>query len=236
MTMTSSHGMNTTCVLLLCIATVAETMTNAPPPTMKRILCLHGKSQSGAVLSNKIAGARRKLARVYELHFLDAPIEEDKDGLQLAWWVRDDKGNEILVENAFDYVLKQTEGKHYDALLGFSQGGLLATALAVSGKLPGIQAVLTAGSPYRKAPFDVASALADQTETDKGKAIPKLHFAGETDAMIPVESVNQLCEVGGNGEVVVHEKGHLFPTKAVHVNYMLEFLEKSLSKSYPVEQ
>jgi hypothetical protein len=54
--------------------------------------------------------------------------------------------------------------------------------------------------------------------------------------MIPVESVNQLCEVGGNGEVVVHEKGHLFPTKAVHVNYMLEFLEKSLSKSYPVEQ
>jgi Serine hydrolase (FSH1) len=41
---------------------------------MKRILCLHGKFQSGAIMSNKIAGARRKLARVYQLDFLNGPI------------------------------------------------------------------------------------------------------------------------------------------------------------------
>lgn len=193
-----------------------------------RILCLHGKSQSGAILSNKIAGARRKLCRVYELDFLDAPIlendnNEDGQQQQLAWWIRDEQGTELLVESAIDYVLKETSNKQYDALLGFSQGGLLATALAASGKIPGIKAVVTAGAPYRKLVFDIAE------DTTSGKAIPKLHFAGETDAMIPVESVNQLAQAGGNGEVIIHEKGHLFPTKAVHVNYMMEFLEKSLT-------
>eukprot|EP00980_Cylindrotheca_fusiformis_P009446 scaffold2068_cov96-Cylindrotheca_fusiformis.AAC.2 len=222
--------MKTSSFLLLLITTAADAMTtSSPPKAMKRILCLHGKSQSGTVLANKIAGARRKLARVYELDFLDAPVEEDSSGEQLAWWILDDQRQEILVDKAFEYVIRQTEGKQYDALLGFSQGGLLATALALSGKMPEIQAVVTAGAPYRQLPFDIALSLASETETAEGKAIPKLHFAGETDAMIPVQSVYQLCEAGGNGEVVVHDKGHLFPTKAVHVNYMMEFLEKSLA-------
>lgn len=201
------------------------------PPTMKRILCLHGKSQSGSVLSNKIAGARRKLSRVYELDFLDAPIEEDADGQQLAWWLRDEKGQDILVENAFEYVLKQTEGKQYDALLGFSQGGLLATALVFTGKFHHVKAVVTAGAPYVPAPFQVAKHLAqnDDSIIAMGKEIPKLHFAGETDIMIPVERVRMLCEEGGNGELVIHDKGHLFPTKAESVNRMMAFLEASLS-------
>ena len=202
---------------------------------MKRILCLHGRCQSGTMLSNKIAGARKKLQRVYELDFLDGPIvvpsnEGNNAEQQLAWWERDEHGNHINIQETFDYVLESTKGKDYHAILGFSQGGLLGTSLVLTGKFPNVKAVLTAGSPYTEDPFQYAETVALDTEAiRKGKSIPKLHFAGETDAMVPVESTRKLCEEGGNGQLRIHEKGHLFPTKAAYVNEMLEFFEKSLN-------
>jgi predicted esterase len=244
-----------------------------------RILCLHGKCQSGAILSNKIAGARRKLARVYDLDFLDAPIvlpssqsqsqsqsesssssssssetveaqQQQQQQQQLAWWIRNEANENIKVQEALDYVLEYASGKTYHAILGFSQGGTLATALALSGRFPNIQAVVTAGSPFISEAYDVALQMMNHNngkdddttnnnnnsssstssssieEEAAAQRIPKLHFAGESDSMVPVESTRRLCDVGGNGELIVHEKGHLFPTKAVHTNYMMEFLGK----------
>ena len=46
--------------------------------------------------------------------------------------------------------------------------------------------------------------------------------------MIPVDSVHKLCQMGGNGRVIAHDKGHLFPTKAIYVNEILEFLKAAL--------
>ena len=117
------------------------------------------KCQSGAILSNKIAGARRKLARAYELDFLDGPIVLDDSPFgnsdARAWWLRKDDGtNEhILVPEAIEYVQRATAGKEYGAIVGFSQGGTLATALAVSGILR-VQAIVTAGAPNVKDVFD----------------------------------------------------------------------------------
>jgi len=34
--------------------------------------------------------------------------------------------------------------------------------------------------------------------------------------------------MGGNGRVIAHDKGHLFPTKAIYVNEILEFLKAAL--------
>ena len=59
--------------------------------------------------------------------------------------------------------------------------------------------------------------------------IPKYHFAGETDTIVPVESSRTVCQAGGSGVLVLHEKGHLFPTRAQYVNEMMEFLSKSLA-------
>ena len=48
------------------------------------------------------------------------------------------------------------------------------------------------------------------------------------DAIISVESTDELCTRAGSGEMIIHEKGHLFPTKAVYVDQMVEFLKTSL--------
>lgn len=230
-------------------SSITRTASASVSTSKMKILCLHGRCQSGSMMSNKIAGARKKLQRVYDLDFLDAPFEIKTDVAndgdqqqpppprQLEWWTRDESTGkpQSNVKEAFEYVIENTKDKEYDAVLGFSQGGLLGTAMVLMGAFPTVRAVVTAGSPFRQEPFDAADQFVLQLEqeelsniTKQGKDIPKLHFAGETDVMVPVNSVQQLCEIGGNGRVIIHEKGHLFPTKAVYVNEMLEFLKMTL--------
>lgn len=227
-----------------------------PMTTKPRILCLHGLSQSGAIFSNKIGGARRKLTRQFELDFLDGPVSLQVEGRSVneddvqapgggsggggsyyGWWTRNEHGQHVGVEATFEYIRQYIlTQQDYDAVLGFSQGGLLATALALSGDMPSLKAVVTAGAPHVDDALDVALARGTQRQEENGggwtvetgKAIPKLHFAGETDAIIPVDRVERLSSEGGNGTVLLHEKGHLFPTKAAQVNAMMEFLEQHL--------
>lgn len=223
----------------------ATTAAAAIATNKKKILCLHGRCQSGSIMSNKIAGARKKLQRVYDLDFLDAPFEiktvdngdQPPPPRQLEWWTRDESTGkpQSNVKEAFEYVIEITKDKDYDAVIGFSQGGLLGTAMVLMGAFPTVRAVVTAGSPFRQQPFDTADQFIHQLEQEtslnvkeQGQEIPKLHFAGETDNMVPVNSVEQLSEIGGNGRMILHEKGHLFPTKAVYVNEMLEFLKLNL--------
>ena len=127
--------------------------------------------------------------------------------------------------------METTGGKSYDALLGFSQGGVFATALAISGAIPGVKAVVTAGSPMVEEAFHVAKhVIADSEETvAQGLQMPKLHLAGETDSLVSVDSTKRMCDEGGAGEFIIHEQGHLFPTRAVRVNYMIEFLAAALN-------
>lgn len=218
-----------------------------------RVLCLHGRCQSGAMLSNKIAGARKKFQRLYELDFLDGPLvvvaadadrtattngnpkeqqqqQQSQPSQQLAWWERDSKtGRHVRVNEAFTYVMEEIDGRDYDAIIGFSQGGVLGASLVLTGAFPNVKAVLTAGSPFVQDAFECAKSLAPDQETIRsGLEIPKLHFAGLTDAMVPVDSTRRLCDEAGNGRVVTHEKGHLFPTKADYVNQMMQFLEDAL--------
>jgi len=185
---------------------------------------LHGRYQSGSIFRNKIAGARRKLEREYELHFLDGPIllnaEEEEDNVY-GWWNRDENGEHTLVAEAFEYVIEQTKTEQYDAIIGFSQGGTLATALAVSGVMPNIRAICTAGAPCTHEVLDIDS-------KKNGLDMPKLHLAGETDSMVSVESTKELVERGGNGQLIIHDQGHLFPTRSARVKEILDFLAITL--------
>jgi len=213
-----------------------------------RILCLHGSHQSASAFYNKIAGARRKLSREYELDFLDGPVEveqqeqpgdragsPDDTPVLRAWWQRDENGRHVNVKETFEYVQHKINGRRYDAIIGFSQGGTLATALCLSGVMPGVKAVVTAGAPLVDDPFVVAAAIActcsnsvGASEQGRGLEIPKLHIAGERDNIVSVERTRALCERGGEGEVVIHEQGHLFPTRAAVVNRVIEFLGNAL--------
>mmetsp|Transcript_38674 Transcript_38674/g.89853 ORF Transcript_38674/g.89853 Transcript_38674/m.89853 type:complete len:269 (-) Transcript_38674:29-835(-) len=224
-------------------------------PRRPRILCLHGAYQTGKSFSQKIGGARRKLARKYDLDFLDGPIvvplssasaslsqntEERADagkGEESAtgrcWWRRHpDTGEHAFVSEALQYVMESTAERQYDAILGFSQGGTLATALAATGligPLQGVKVVVTAGAPFVPEVFELAKQEALAISSLSDGQVPMLHLAGETDNLVAMESTRTLCEVGGGGKFVTHEQGHLFPTRAALVKIVMDFLEDNLS-------
>jgi predicted alpha/beta hydrolase family esterase len=96
--------------------------------------------------------------------------------------------------------------------------------------------VVTAGAPMITEAFENAAILADEYKKeesislyDLGLRIPKFHMAGENDALVALESTKQLCEKGGSGTFVVHEQGHLFPTRSGRVQLVLDFLAKHLN-------
>ena len=246
--------------LLVCLLVFKSSTVEAfSAMTKPRILCLHGKAQTAESFSKKIGGARRKLERAFDLTFLDGPIDLGEVSQSAtapsasagsnttplfntgrAWFLREpleDKPEQyryLKLAEAMAYVSEYvlTHGP-FDGLMGFSQGGTVVTALATSGAIP-VRAVLTAGAPHIEEVFESASEWVaesrDLQDIDTGLAIPKLHLAGETDAIISVKSTDALCRRGGNGELVVHDKGHLFPTKAAYVDKMVEFLKASLEK------
>mmetsp|Transcript_20621 Transcript_20621/g.59116 ORF Transcript_20621/g.59116 Transcript_20621/m.59116 type:complete len:278 (-) Transcript_20621:36-869(-) len=245
------------CLFIFLVGSVLESRVEAfSTMTKPRILCLHGKAQTAESFSKKIGGARRKLERAFDLTFLDGPINLEEvspaatsdsasDAMPLmntgkGWFLREPlEGKQgeyryIKLAEAMEYVTDYASiNGPYDGLMGFSQGGTLAAALATSGAIP-VRAVLTAGAPHIEEAFVAASewvaTSGDIKDMDIGLAIPKLHLAGETDAIISVDSTDELCQRAGNGELIVHDKGHLFPTKAAYVDQMVQFLKKSLEE------
>ena len=233
--------------LLVVFIVLVEGGVNAlSAMTKPRILALHGKTQTAESFSKKIGGARRKLAREFDLTFLDGPIDLEEVAVLppatgasgKAWFLREPlegKPGEfryLQLAEAMKYVTDYASmNGPFDGLMGFSQGGTLAAALAASGAIP-VRAVITAGAPHIEEAFVAASewtaTSGDAKERNVGLTIPKLHLAGETDAIISVESTDELCRRAGSGEKIIHEKGHLFPTKAVYVDQMVEFLKTSL--------
>jgi hypothetical protein len=230
-------------------------MTASLTSCKPRILCLHGYYQHASIFANKIAGARRKIERAYDLHFLDGPIllpplqvgdndndefgaEEPASLLSLpprGWWCKSETGDYLLIHEAFEYIAKHVKEEcvQYDAIIGFSQGGTLATALAVSGILgPNLRAVVTAGAPYNQQVFQIALELQTTSPNDVVNGfdnVPKLHFAGSTDALVSLESTSELCRSGGSGKLIVHDQGHLFPTRSARVKEVLDFLDVAFS-------
>lgn len=223
---------------------MAESTSSTKKP---KILCLHGKFQNADTFSNKIAGARRKLAREYELCFIDGPIilEEgyngaavDEENTPRSWWLRShDEQSHILVREALEYTMNQCNREEIEAILGFSQGGTLATVLALSGAFPNLQCVVTAGAPLVSEAFTEAAILAEEfagsdaitSLYESGLRIPKFHMAGQNDALVSPDSTKMLCEKGGSGTFVTHEQGHLFPTRSGRVQEVLEFLAKHIN-------
>lgn len=247
--------MKTTKPASIAVTTIMA-MTTGPPSSLTAIkpaiLCLHGRQQNAATFALKISGARKKLSRIYECDFLDGPIlippisHPDNTAHEgRAWWEKNESGSIVGIQEAFDHVSqhvrrRREEGRvEYCAILGFSQGGTLAASLAIAGGkdiIPNVQAVITSGSPMVEEAVEYASSLRRRQRDGSGgspvldfeclPAVQMLHFAGETDAMVSIESTERLSEVSGVGEVRIHDRGHMFPTRSADVRAMLEFLER----------
>lgn len=211
------------------------------------VLCLHGYTQSGSIMRAQTRRvAERSSARV-RFTFVDAPFSAG-DGH--AWWVpeRDESGGWIY--NGVDEALgvlaeaeaaeRRVHGSGFAGVLGFSQGGALASLAvalheherlgrpagpdAPAPPLPKLGFALFAGAfAYRAA----APSYARLIDSVSPMCLPSLHCVGARDKFVRPERSEHLEALfrEGDGRVSVrHRAGHVVPSDDASLDAVDAFL------------
>ena len=189
------------------------------------LLVFHGFTMNGEVMRAALEPLAKALEPQVRLVCLNAPhpcsdetVERVYRGSQpslpapyLSWWNASDDGLEYRGwEETRDLVSAALERYAPASILGFSQGGILAAAVAAlsrAGQLPPVRAaVLIAGRKPRAAQLQAAFI--------EPIAVPSLHVWGERDTL-----TGQYCEElvecfsASQREVVRWPGGHVVPTR-----------------------
>jgi predicted esterase len=140
----------------------------------------------------------------------------------LYWWNASDDGLEYRGwEETFDVVREALERYAPASILGFSQGAILAAAVAAlsqRGELPHVHcAVLIAGRLPRAARLQAA--FMDPV------SVPSLHVWGERDS-VTGPFCQELAEhfLETKREIAVWSGGHVIPTRGAPYDAMLRFV------------
>mmetsp|Transcript_21755 Transcript_21755/g.30261 ORF Transcript_21755/g.30261 Transcript_21755/m.30261 type:complete len:260 (+) Transcript_21755:173-952(+) len=179
-----------------------------------RVLCLHSFRTSGEILKTQLsmAGFQKNLDHLMELEFVNAPhkcTEEEEqripallrkifEGPYYEWWNALEGGAVYAGWEESVELVRQTliHSGPFDGVLGFSQGGSLASLIChmqqsgapqLSGAPPLSFAILMSARTAR------ARDLEDYFSYPPAD-IPALVFIGEQDRMVPPEDTEELME------------------------------------------
>jgi pimeloyl-ACP methyl ester carboxylesterase len=201
------------------------------------LLAFHGFTMNGEVMRAALGPLATAIEQKLRLVCLNAPhvcsaasVERMHRGASgsslspphLCWWNASDDGLEYRGwQETRDLVREALDRYAPASVLGFSQGGILAAAVAAlssTGELPPIHAaVLIAGRKPRAA--QLQAAFMDPV------AVPSLHVWGERDTL-----TGQYCEelVGcfssSEREVVRWPGGHVLPTSGPAFEAIVRFV------------
>ncbi|OTB07053.1 hypothetical protein M426DRAFT_318421 [Hypoxylon sp. CI-4A] len=216
-----------------------------------RFLCLHGIGTSTDILETQLAGLRYRLGDGHEYEYVEGPLVwppakgiEEAFGKQEAYYSYfDGTASSILkaVDDLVEFI--DTEGP-FDAVIGFSQGGALATTLSAAEEKGLIQTLPSMHNTHRRIqcaillscglPWDYAALQTGRirrlTPAEDGCIIhiPTAHFWGlnDNEGFPGNHDVTLLCDETMRAEVA-HTAGHGVPSgaKAAEVESMAAAME-----------
>ncbi|KAI9693526.1 MAG: hypothetical protein M1820_009178 [Bogoriella megaspora] len=192
-----------------------------------RFLCLHGIGTSAAIFEAQIAALRYRLGDAHEYEFIEGSLEsppakgiEEVFGKQEAYYAYFDASVTNILKAVNDLAeFLDTEGP-FDGIIGFSQGGSLATTLMAGVERGLIEArikcliLLSCGMPWDLAALKAGESRRLTPEQDGGCiTIPTAHFWGQNDleGFAGNHDVALLCDESSRVEVV-HNAGHGVPS------------------------
>lgn len=187
-----------------------------------KILCLHGWRQNGQVFRAKIKKMVKEFADIADFNFVTSPVEYKPEGdvleatisayetvpvytKQRAWWISSE-GNKIYQQNDISLAyLKQVWEKEgpFDGILGFAQGGTMASIMPCKGFNP--QFLILISSYFPRADdfkfMDVENSL----------TTPSIHIFGRNDILVIPERSKKLHQMFKSGILIEHKGGHFTP-------------------------
>ena len=198
------------------------------------LLAFHGFTQNAELMQSALGPLVADLEPKVRVVCLNAPHVRPETsargasnpevalGPRLGWWDASDDGLEYRGwEETYDVVREALDRYAPASILGFSQGAILAAAVAALSKtdeFPPIHcAVLVAGRTPRAARLQAA--FMDPI------AVPSLHVWGERDRVTGPfcqELADHFSET--EREVVTWEGGHVIPTRGEPYDAMLRFV------------
>jgi hypothetical protein len=140
-----------------------------------------------------------------------------------AWYERQRNG--AIIKESVELSLQRIEAVWkeagpFEGLLGFSMGGSMAAIVAsLPARFPGLRFIIIAGAPD----------LDDRSlgyQLFEPPALKSLHLIGLADRTVEPHSSHSLAAKFTAPQVVEHELGHCIPSKAAHIDCMLDFLQR----------
>jgi predicted esterase len=182
-----------------------------------RILCLHGMGRNPDWLKKHL-GKIKGLSDVAELCYLRAPHYIGAS--EYEWYYREDE--EIHgADESLKGIDKHLEAQSvpYDIILGFSQGGSIASLLLASH-------ATKKKSHFKKAVLCASGFYPGPSEFNEVLDMPSLHVIGDKDAYSD-EGEKMLWVFNADKRVVFrHAKGHVVPSRdANFVETLLDFIK-----------
>jgi hypothetical protein len=190
------------------------------------ILALHGYHGSAQALRRQIAPLADALSFCVDLTFVDAPSLARGD---FGWWHEGFTGWEATR----DWVADLAAQRHFDGVIGFSQGAALAGLLLATQETSGNGAADPTphafGFGFR---FGVMIGGFTSDEPKHAAlfrrmlATPSLHVTGSADGIVPMRDSLRLAERFADPVIVKHGGGHVIPADPRVVGRIVEFVER----------
>lgn len=210
------------------------------------VLCLHGYSQDGATLRSHLRRLTERVGGRASFHFHNAPfpvpsvVDPSKQGF--SWWHanRDQNGEWTYdgVDSTLQAVAEMNEmekrraGVGFAGVLGFSQGGALASLLVglnenqeLPSPLPDLRFAMFAGAFRYRAVSPCYDHLFGSTST-QSLVTPSLHCIGARDRIVRSVKSEELADCFSEQTRVYcrHNGGHVVPASRSALDLFDEFL------------
>lgn len=148
-------------------------------------------------------------------------LRSERDTSMRAWWNRPSRS----LHDAFTYaefddacaaVERAIAGKTVDAVVGFSQGAVMATLLLQRGALPDCKCALLYGPSGVQDPALAALPVVPN--------VPALLVQGEKDPLCTMDDARKLGAAYQDARYATHRWGHVVPTNGANRDMAVDFL------------
>ncbi|KAJ7509148.1 serine hydrolase FSH [Mycena galericulata] len=222
---------------------------------MKRILALHGHSQSARSLKYKLSAIQDACeGHIEYVVFVDAPhvlapvdfsgeaasnpSAIDKNGFPArAWWrfLYDMRDVSTVVES-FEYIktVLETQGP-FQGIFGFSQGAAFAAMILAFMENPDLSPNLLRDVDHP--PFEFAVIVSGFVAPSQlfplppNIRTPSLHIIGFNDIMVAPEISAKLADRFEDAQIEIHQGGHFIPRTRTWRKFLHDYLSSRASLS-----
>jgi dihydrofolate reductase len=205
---------------------------------MTTLFALHGFSQNACLMREQMGALGEALEKLVELKYLEGPRACPPSSVERLyamgnqpipppphreWWNASDDGEEYEGWSETEQTLrKHLRQASLPGLLGFSQGAIVATALAAlaqSGEMPPLAYVILIGGAAPR-----AKVFAPYLE--RPLRLPSLHICGERDFMRKSSAKLLECFEPSSREVVMWPGAHRIPNDVEIQESVLDFVRR----------